>query len=144
MKSAIALSALTVLLAACANTPIEVAQASQIPKDRILAPELLVGQQQTSKASVSFTRDAGGFGGGCTHFVYVNNRRVFDINQGEAITIYLEPGAYFFRLEVDGGGFGGLCPSNLTTSQNATLQTGEAQTYRIAVAPGTINLARTR
>lgn len=59
-------------------------------------------KQTPEQAKVTFSRDKGFLGSGCTHDMYVNNEKVFSIRSNEIATIYLEPKYYIFRLETGG------------------------------------------
>lgn len=124
-------------MAGCSTTPVSNGTATAVPGERIYAPEYLQ-QRPGADAAVTFLRDKGFSGSGCSHDIFVNNTKVLSIRQGEGITLKLQPGAYFFRLETGGG----LCP-NIATSQNATFSSGERQVYRILL-PSDGNLRLTR
>jgi hypothetical protein len=103
----------------------------------VYAPEYLQ-ERAGADARVTFLRDRGFSGSGCTHDIYVNNKKVLAIRQGEGATLPLPAGPYFFRLETGGG----LCP-NIATSQNTTLAPGEKQIYRILLpSDGGLRLTR--
>jgi len=126
-----------VALAGCSTSPVTEEKARVIPADRIYAADL-VGAGSENMAEVIFLRDSGYLGSGCSHDVYVNNRKAFAIRQGEGIGLSLKPGAYFFRLETGGG----LCP-NVATSQDADLKPGSSTGYRILIpSDGSLRLTR--
>ncbi len=87
---------------------------------------------------MTFLRDSGFLGSGCSHDLYVNNRKAFAIRAGEGISLALEPGEYLFRLETGGG----ACP-NVAISEDATLKRGDARVYRVLI-PSDITLRMTR
>jgi hypothetical protein len=131
--------AMIVMLAGCSTTPVTEQTAKAIPADRIYAPEL-VGMAGADQAEVAFFRDSGYVGSGCSHDLYVNNRKAFAIRQGETVKLSLSPGSYFFRLETGGG----LCP-NIATSQDADLKAGAHTAYRILLpSDGSLRLTRIR
>ncbi|WP_215902706.1 MULTISPECIES: DUF2846 domain-containing protein, partial [unclassified Acinetobacter] len=90
------------------------------------------------QAKVTFLRDKGFLGSGCTHDIYVNNEKVFSIRSNEIATIYLEPKYYIFRLETGAG----MCP-NIATSQETEVKPGAEIEYRILL-PSDFNLRLTR
>ncbi|USA55112.1 DUF2846 domain-containing protein [Acinetobacter sp. C32I] len=105
--------------------------------DRIYNSEYFSKQSQ-DQAKVTFLRDKGFTGGGCSHDIYVNNTKVFSIRPNEKGVIYLKPDYYIFRLETGGG----LCP-NIATSQETTLKPNAEAEYRILL-PSDMNLRLTR
>lgn len=125
------------MMAGCSTVPVSEGEARAVPADRIYAPEYL---QQTPErtASIYVTRDKGFSGSGCSHDMSLNNLKIMALRQGEAATLYVQPGAYFLKLETGGG----LCP-NISTSQNLTMQEGERQVYRILL-PSDSSLRLTR
>ncbi|BCD88066.1 hypothetical protein PSm6_44730 [Pseudomonas solani] len=125
------------LLAGCSTSPVTEGQAKAISSDRVYAPDL-VGRADSESAKATFLRDEGYFGSGCSHVIYVNNRKAFAIRQGEGVSLRLQPGEYSFRLETGAG----MCP-NIATSQDITLKPGSAVTYRILL-PSDGNLRLTR
>lgn len=137
MIRTLAVGACCALLVACSTTPVTSGAATAIPPERVYAPEYLQ-ERAGADARVTFLRDKGFSGSGCSHDVYVNNTKVLAIRQGEGATLPLPAGAYFFRLETGGG----LCP-NIATSQNTTLTPGEKQVYRILLpSDGGLRLTR--
>lgn len=129
---------LSLSLAACSTTPVTQQSAMPVPADRIYAASYVVGNEPAKGATVSFARDSGFLGGGCSHDLYVNNAKVFAIRPGELITLNLSPGPYFFRLETGGG----LCP-NVATSQNTNLPQGGREVYRILIpSDGMLRMTR--
>ncbi len=138
MKHRILAAAAVAMLAACSTTQVTQSQAKEVPQDRVYAPEYLLETSEKS-AQVVFLRDAGFSGSGCSHDLFVNNVKVAAIRHAEGITVHLQPGDYFFRLETGGG----LCP-NISTSQNASLAAGARQVYRILLpSDGSLRLTRT-
>lgn len=126
-------------LSGCSTAPVSEQSAKPIPAERVYAPDLL-RRSSTGGAEVVFLRDTGLFGSGCSHDLYVNNRKAFSIRQGEGITLSLPAGAYFFRLETGGG----LCP-NVATSQDASVKPGAKLGYRILLpSDGSLRLTRIR
>ncbi|MDH0301836.1 MULTISPECIES: hypothetical protein [unclassified Pseudomonas] len=136
MRKLFGLAAL-VMLAGCSTTPVSEDHARQIPADRIY-DQALMKPVSKDESTVTFLRDEGFYGSGCSHVVYVNNRKAFAIRSGEGVRIHLAPGSYFFRLETGAG----MCP-NIATSQNSELKPGAHETYRILLpSDGSLRLTR--
>lgn len=125
-------------VAACSTTPVNEQSAKPVPPERIYAPALVAGPNTQGRARVSFFRDSGLLGSGCTHDVYVNNVKAVAMRQAEFVYLALEPGQYFFRLETGAG----LCP-DVTTSQSTVLKEGAREVYRLLV-PSDFGLRLTR
>lgn len=129
--------ALVLGLVGCSTAPVVPNTAKLIPNERVYNQNYL--KKQTPKqAKVTFSRDKGFLGSGCTHDMYVNNEKVFSIRSNEIATIYLEPKYYIFRLETGGG----MCP-NIATSQETEVKPGTEIEYRILL-PSDFNLRLTR
>ena len=130
MKSRLITLLLALTVAGCSTiptstTPITMQSGKPVPAARIYQAELTVPSPGHT-AKVSFLRDAGVLGSACTHKILVNGQPVFAILSGEYQTLYLAPGQYLFRLEIEGG----LCPK-FSASHNAVLSDGAEETYRI-------------
>lgn len=126
-----------VALVGCSTVPVTTDSAKNLPMDQIYNSEYFSKQSQ-DQAKVTFLRDKGFTGGGCSHDIYVNNTKVFSIRPNEKGVIYLKPDYYIFRLETGGG----LCP-NIATSQETTLKPNAEAEYRILL-PSDMNLRLTR
>lgn len=128
------------LLVGCSTSPVTEQSAKPIPADRIYQPSMVAGPgaEANDFASVTFLRDSGYYGSGCSHDMFVNNVKAFAIRQGEFVRLSLPAGSYFFRLETGGG----LCP-NIATSQSSELKAGASESYRILL-PSDGNLRLTR
>lgn len=136
MRAFIGLVSLAVLVG-CSTTPVSEDHARQIPPDRIY-DRALTKTSSSEESTVTFLRDEGFFGSGCSHVVYVNNRKAFAIRSGEGIRLHLAPGSYFFRLETGVG----MCP-NIATSQSSDLKPGAHEEYRILLpSDGSLRLTR--
>lgn len=83
-------------------------------------------------AKVSFFRGAEALGSLCTHRILVDGQAVFALRSGERKTLHLAPGRYWFGLELEGGGFGFMCPA-LFTRQEEILKDGADATYQVLI-----------
>jgi len=45
-------------------------------------------------------------GGGCAHYLYIGNVKIFEIWQGEKVTIHMPSGNYLFKIKMWGEKFG--------------------------------------
>jgi len=132
MKSRLVTLLLAVAVPGCSTIPTSTIPISQrsgdpVPAARIYQPELTVPSPGHT-ATVSFLRDAGFLGGGCTHKILVRGKPAFAIRAGEHQTLYLAPGRYLFALEIEGG----ICPQ-YSTSYQTVLNDGAEETYRILI-----------
>jgi len=128
------------LLVGCSTSPVTEQDAKPIPAERVYQPSMVAGQgrEANGEALVTFLRDSGYYGSGCSHDMYINNVKAFAIRQGEFVRLRLPAGSYFFRLETGGG----LCP-NIATSQSSQLKAADSESYRILL-PSDGNLRLTR
>ena len=115
-------------LTACSSVPVNTENAEFVPEKRIYKAEMFTKNQKDA-SRVTFLRDSGYFGSGCSHDMYINNQKVFAIRQSEQATVYLKPDFYIFRLETGGG----LCP-NIAISQEIDLKPNVEAKYRILMA----------
>jgi len=111
------------------NTPITAQSGKPVPAERIYQRELTMPSPGRT-AKVSFLRDAGFLGGGCTHKILVDGRVVFAIRSGEYQMLHLAPGRYLFGLEIERG----ICPE-FSSSHSLVLSDGAEDTYRILIPP---------
>ncbi|WP_347454063.1 hypothetical protein [Acinetobacter thermotolerans] len=137
MKKILTIASACLYLMGCSTAPINDKSVGSIPKDRIYQQDYFY-KQSADQASVTFTRDKGFLGSGCSHVLYVNNIKVFSIRSHEKATIYLPPDFYIFRLETGGG----MCP-DVAISQDAQLKPGTEAEYRILL-PSDFSLRLTR
>lgn len=112
-------------LVGCSTDPVTLQTAKQVSADRIYDRALLK-RTSADQAKVTFLRDSGFVGAGCSHDIYVDQIKALALRQGEGASVYVSPGEHLFRMETGGG----LCP-NVATSQEANLKPGGSQTYRI-------------
>lgn len=126
-----------ILVSACSTTPVTKQTAAPVPAEHVYKTSY-IGAASSSGATVTFLRDSGFFGSGCSHDVYVDNVKIFTIREGEKITIHVSAGQHLFRLESGGG----LCP-NISTSQETIVSDGARRTYRILLpSDGSLRLTR--
>ncbi|MBU0383682.1 DUF2846 domain-containing protein [Acinetobacter baumannii] len=128
---------LVLSLIGCSTSPVVSNTAKPIPNERVYNQNYLK-KHTPEQAKVTFLRDKGFLGSGCTHDIYVNNEKVFSIRSNEIATIYLEPKYYIFRLETGAG----MCP-NIATSQETEVKPGAEIEYRILL-PSDFNLRLNR
>lgn len=83
-------------------------------------------------AKVSFYRGTEALGSLCIHRILVDGQAVFSLRKGESQTLYLAPGRYWFGLELEGGGFGFMCPA-LFERHESVLVDGAEETYRVLI-----------
>ena len=121
----IALTAL--VMAGCSTTPISENDAGAAQEKHVYDYGREIRDQRPNTARVIFLRDKGFFGSFCTHVISINGTKAFALDAGESFVAYLDPGEYFFSMELGGGG----CP-NTVLSENAFLETDEVQLYRIS------------
>lgn len=103
----------------------------QVPTDSIHRGDL-ASPPPGKTAKVSFYRGSEALGSLCTHRILVDGQAVFSLRKGERQTLYLAPGRYWFGLELEGGGFGFMCPA-LFERHETVLMDGAEETYRVVI-----------
>ena len=127
-------------LIGCSTAPISEATGSRVISERIYDQSLTVAPSNSVYGTVSFLRDKGFSGGGCTHVISINGKKAFAIRQGEHMTVFLPPGDHLLGLETGGG----LCP-NIAISQDLRLSANQSVSYRILLpSDGSLRLTRVK
>jgi hypothetical protein len=116
-------------ISSCSTTQVNISESIPVPEKNIHEHDYLINKE--GYEAVTFVRDAGLMGSGCSGILYINNNKAFTINSKQSITVYLKPGNHFFRLEK--GTDNSLCPNEIM-SQSTSLTLGEPQTYRISTS----------
>ena len=134
MKARLIAFLLALAVAGCStvtapNAPITTQSGTPVPAGRIYQRELTVPSPGRT-AKVTFLRDAGFLGGGCTHKILIDGQVVFAIRGGEYQTLHLAPGRYMFGLEIERG----ICPEFFSVDALA-LGDGAEDAYRILIPP---------
>lgn len=133
----IGLTALT--MAGCHTTPIS-EEASDAPKERLVySYGREIRNQRPNTARVTFLRDKGFSGSGCTHYISINGTEAFALHSGDGFVAYLDPGEYIFSVKLSGG----LCPGT-ALSETAFLEPDEVQIYRLSSSFSQISFTRVR
>jgi hypothetical protein len=65
-------------------------------------------------------------GSACDHLVFIDNTLVFTVRPGEGISVFLDGGDHFVRMEMGQG----LCP-RASMSKDIQLSEGESRAYRL-------------
>jgi len=130
------LALMTLIIAGCSTTPIRLESAKPVPAAHIYNKEYL--EHKEGNEVVNIIRDQGFTGSACSHTIFIDNDKAFDIQPGQAISVSLNPGNHFFRLDLGAG----LCP-NESYSQATYLALGEPQTFRISISSN-MNIMLTR
>ena len=111
---------LALMVVGCSTTETRPGYENTIMDKYIYNKEYIV--RYDGDVPVKFTRDSGFTGAGCKHKIFIDNDRAFDIRESQAITVYLQPGNHFFRLELCG---------NQSHSEATYINVGEPQIFRI-------------
>lgn len=124
MFAKITLTAMTLLLAACATSPTPIINAKQVPPERILYRAEASGKDA---AKAVFIRDTGLLGAGLSQRLFINDEVAALLDVGEKVEFKLEPGEYIFgvRKEMD------VFNQYNDNSIDQTLAPGRTYYYRI-------------
>ena len=128
---------LTSVLSSCLywpTTPVTEQSGKLVSSDRIYQPSFVGTAQNKNEATVAFYRDASFLGSGCSHYIYIDDVKVFAIWQGEKMTLHMPSGNHVFRLQIADKDSekeeNNLCPND-TISEEITLEPSGHQAYRI-------------
>ena len=80
--------ALVLGLVGCSTAPVVPNTAKLIPNERVYNQNYLK-KQTPEQAKVTFSRDKGFLGSGCTHDMYVNNEKYFQFAQTKSLQFIL-------------------------------------------------------
>ena len=128
--------AVVLILTGCSTTPISFDKAIPVPHNKIYDKSFISSDKEKEK--IMIIRDQGLFGSGCTHTIFINNKKSFDLGYGQALMVALEPGNHVLRLESGVG----ICPDT-SISESTYLKLGEPQTFRVSISSnGQIMLSR--
>lgn len=133
MKLQLGLIAMLATLYGCTTTPIDSAQTTRPPADQLLKPELVAkrASESVTQVPVLFIRDAGFYGGGCLHEIYINDEPVVKLGASQSIQLYLPVGRTRFRNEI--GGI--VCPI-FSTAAETDLKENDFLTMRTGTNEG--------
>lgn len=127
MRLRLGLIAMLVTLYGCTTTPIDSAKTARPPTEQLLKPELIAkrASESTTQVPVLFIRDAGFYGGGCLHEIFINDEPVLKLGTSESIQLYLPVGRTRFKNEI--GGI--VCPI-FSTATETDLKENDLLTVR--------------
>ena len=115
---------LSALLVGCATSPTPIAQAKNVPDDRVY-----YRPQDTSQAATAvFVRDSGAFGSGVYQHLTINEEKAAALDVGEKVTFKLPAGEYAFGIRMTDP-FGATAPFSI----DQRLETGKSYFYRILI-----------
>ena len=95
----------TLMLTACATSPVTINQASAVPSSRILAPQWL--SQAPYTGSLIIKRDSGFMGSACTIRVFVDAVPVADLAPAEKVELFVALGEHVVAATATGAICGG-------------------------------------
>jgi hypothetical protein len=111
------------LLAACATRPISNAEATLVPRKRILNTQFL--HPLPNSALVTVKRDKGLGGSICSTRIFVNGRPIADIRVSEKVVLYLPEGNYILSAWPNGICGGGMSEVRIS------VKAGEHLNFRV-------------
>ena len=105
-------------LIGCATQPVSTAVAAPVPRDRILAPELL--QQKDGLGAVIIKRDSGFAGSGCSARVFVDAKPAADLRPSEQVVLHLSTGDHILSAQPNGVCGGGMVETRVRVTPTET------------------------
>ena len=131
MNNIILISAGVFVLAGCATNPVSYAESHPIPEDRIYNEFEKYSKPDSTRATVTFTRDSGMLGAAASLTLFINGELVARIRRKESISAYLPVGNNQIALgpgKPTSGPLGaGLVEDELSA------ETGEEYAYRVGL-----------
>lgn len=111
-------------LTGCATQPVRTSEAVAVPRDRILAPELL--EEVKGHGGVIVKRDSGIGGSGCSARLFVNAKPAADLRSSERVILYLPAGDHILSAQPNGLCGGGMAEARVrvTPLETATFRMG--------------------
>jgi hypothetical protein len=105
-----------------------------IPLERVVKRELL--ESRDNKAKTSFIRDAGIVGSGSYSSLFIDGERFADLDHGEMLTIWLEPGIHTISVNMAGEQTFPKQPSDLIRSIEIDAKPDRVYNFRIGWSLG--------
>lgn len=105
-------------LTGCATKPVSTAETVHVPRDRILAPELL--QQADGRGAVTVKRDSGLGGSGCSARLFVDAKPAADLRPSERVVLYLPAGDHILSAQPNGLCGGGMVETRVRVAGHET------------------------
>ncbi|WP_145561145.1 hypothetical protein [Yersinia mollaretii] len=111
------------LLNGCATTPVSNKDARTVPLERIISKSVQI--KNPGEATLIVKRDSGFTGSGCNIVVYLDGKAIAELDTGEKITFYAQPGDHILSAKQTS-----ICVAGLK-EVGITLQENDKKTYRI-------------
>lgn len=123
--------AFSVLLSACATSPVSIDKATPVPADRLIAFQ----DDSAGDAKITVIRDVGHMAGGCYLALTINGELAARFDTGEFAMFYLPAGEVLFKYGRDPEGRG-LCGvnSDIWVKRESFLKQGDNKTFRLSVS----------
>lgn len=116
------------ILSGCATEVVATQNASPVPTDRILLPNLV--RPETGSASFILKRDSGLNNVACNFRLSLDGRPFADIASSEKVQIYTAPGEHILGAETNGICLAGNAETSTTVADKQT------KVYRVSVGAG--------
>jgi hypothetical protein len=113
-------------LSGCATSKLTPEQADPVPADRLYG---FTQKTASDDARITVIRDGGFFGSGCTLVVYIDGKRVAEMNSGELASFYVTPGERVISTGVSGRG---LCSGYVDQSVEIMAKPNQIRAYRLS------------
>ncbi|EMG7933566.1 hypothetical protein [Enterobacter hormaechei] len=114
-----------IILSGCATKPISTEQAKEVPAQRLIDPSFTTNRDGSGQVIIK--RDGGLRGSLCSVRVFADSKPIADLESGEKVTLFLNPGDHVFGAQGTGACYGGL------TAQFGKVSEGKTISYRIGL-----------
>ncbi|WP_157381499.1 hypothetical protein [Methylophilus sp. 5] len=124
----------TFFITSCSTTPMTKESARGIPLERVAKRALLV--PQANYAQISFLRDSGIVGSAVYSSLFVDGERFAELDHGELLTIWLEPGIHTISVNMAGEKDFPKQPNDLIRSIEIDAKSERVYNFRIGWSLG--------
>ncbi|MBU0938016.1 MAG: hypothetical protein KJ715_03615 [Gammaproteobacteria bacterium] len=123
-----AISALVVLMAGCATSPVPTKTAVSVPPERVLAYQA----NSPGTGTLLVTRDSGNTGSFCAVGLFVDGKVAALLKPGEGVSLHVPDGSVVVGAAYQGSGICGMGAER--QEREAVVTSGKVKSYRISTS----------
>lgn len=132
LLSGAALLVSLILLNGCATTPVSNRNAKDVPSERIISKSSLI--KNPGEGTLIVKRDSGFTGSGCNIIVYLDGNAIAELDTGEKVKFFAQPGEHILSAKQTS-----ICVAGLK-EVGIMLKANDEKTYRIGFG-GNVNMS---